>query len=221
VTPARTDPATLPQWRGHPVPWAAKWSGEEIPEPLRPRLGQAGRVVLGYRDGNEDRDHGYLWRREGISRGGQPQFGQLNAYRQRASMRLPRCHVCGVRLRGPVRWLVMPGALDTPPGTGAVTLASPPTCDGCAELARELCPHLRAHGSQLLEVRRFRPWGLIGEAFLFDGTELAGRLSDVVVAYGARYRDVGPGNFVARHQVVELTDFTVLEEVRGLIHAHE
>jgi hypothetical protein len=218
-TVTKTDPAKLPQWQGRPVPWATKWSGEEIPEPFHPMMDAAGDIVLTYRDGNEDRDHGYLWRREGISRGGEPQFKQLNAYRQRASMRLPRCHVCGVRLPkdSPIRWLVPAGAVETVP-TGEVTLMSPPTCHGCVELARELCPHLRAHGSTLLEVRQFGLYGLVGEAFIWakepsaDGQiELVDRIKDMVVHYGSRYRGVSPKNFVARQQIVELLDWTELE----------
>jgi hypothetical protein len=79
------------------------------------------------------------------------------------------------------------------------------------ELARELCPHLRAHGSTLLEVRQFGLWGLVGEAFIFEGTELIDRLKDVTVHYGSRYRGVGPKNVVARQQIVELLDWTELE----------
>lgn len=213
-TVIETDPAVLPQWKGRPVPWAAKWSGEEIPDRLSATILPDGPRVV-YPDGNEDRDsYGYLWRREGISRGGEPQFAQLNAYRQRASMRVPRCHVCGARLpRGkPVRWLLPAGGTFRSADGQAVLTHSPPTCDGCVPLARRLCPALRARGSVLLEVRDFRLWGVIGECFtLRPGTPAPAGLTpvkDLVCEYGRSYRGAGPGNYVARQQVVELVDWT-------------
>lgn len=224
-TVTETDPAKLPQWQGRPVPWATKWSGEEVPEPLLPDLDSSGAVALGYRDGVENRDeYGYLWRREGIGRGGEPQFKQLNGYRQKACMRTPRCHVCGVRLPKdrPIHWLLPPDGLTTTTweGTTAVTLMSPPTCDGCVPLARRLCPHLRAHGSSLLEVRDFRLWGVIGEAFMLEfvadgprGPEikLLDRVKDAVLQYGVEYEEAGPKTFVVRQQIVELLDWEVIE----------
>jgi hypothetical protein len=219
-----TDPARLPQFKGHPVPWAAKWSEESIPASLGVLQLPNGTPYVGYPDRNEDRDeHGYLWRREGIVRAGTPQFAQLNAYRQRAAMRLPRCQVCGVKLAkgAPIRWLLPPNGVIHSGDDPAALTHSPPTCDGCVPLARRLCPHLSAHGSMLVEVRDFKLWGLIGECFVLGRDELGriavtDRVKDLVVKYGRKYKGVGPENYCARQQVVELVDFEEIEEIEEI-----
>jgi hypothetical protein len=146
------------------VPWAARWSGELSYDPLTVWDGE-----IHYPDFRENRDeHGYLWRREGARRTGEPQYSQLNAYRQKASMRAPKCQVCGTRLKpGPIRWLLPKKALSITP-EGEVTVISPPTCEDCVELARKACPHLRANGSDLLLVKRWHVWGVIGEVFVIE-----------------------------------------------------
>jgi hypothetical protein len=190
------------------VPWAARWSGELSYDPLTVWDGE-----IHYPDFRENRDeHGYLWRREGARRTGEPQYSQLNAYRQKASMRAPKCQVCGTRLKpGPIRWLLPKKALSITP-EGEVTVISPPTCEDCVELARKACPHLRAHGSDLLLVKRWHVWGVIGEVFVIENGEVVDRVKDVCLQYGRTYKHAGPHNFVVRQQVVALDEYEVLDE---------
>lgn len=211
TTTTRTDPAELPQYQGRPVPWATRWSGEAATDPLG-ILATADGPMISYPDGAVNRDEwGFLWRREGAVRRGEPQFTQLNAYRQKQSMRAPKCHVCGSKLPpGPIHWLLPDKGMGVSP-EGEVTVISPPTCPGCVELARELCPHLRsANGGDLLLVKRWRIWGVVGEAFILDGHEVVDRVKDVHLKYGQTYKNVGTHNFVVRQQVAALDDWEVI-----------
>ena len=90
-------------------------------------------------DGNEDREYnGILWMREGLTRAGEPEFGQVSIYRQRACMRRRQCQVCGQKITSPViRWLLHPSQISG--GEDTVT-CSPPTCDACIELSIGECP---------------------------------------------------------------------------------
>jgi hypothetical protein len=213
VTDTMTDPGKLPQWNGRPVPWATKWTGEESTDPFT-ILPTADGPMVTYPSGPVNRDEwGYLWRREGIGRRGEPQWKQLSAHRQKVSMRAPRCHVCGVKLPpGPIRWLLPKKAVSIGEGAVVANTISPPTCDGCIPLARWLCPHLGRHGADLLLVKRWEVWGVIGEVFVLDGYDVESRIKDVMLQYGRTYKDVGTHNFVARQQVMGLLDFEVLEE---------
>lgn len=211
---AMTDPATLPQWKGRPVPWVTKWSGETSMDPFTFAMNERAELHVVYPDGPEFRDdHGYLWRREGVGRKGEPQFAQVNAHRQRQAMRVPRCQVCGSRLPSdrPIRWLLPKNTMQVTP-EGAVTVFSPPTCEGCVPLARQLCPHLRKEGSGLLLVKAFHVWGVMGEAVMLDGLTVVDRVKDVCLEYGRAYKDAGPHNFVVRNQLVALDDWEVIEE---------
>lgn len=214
TTPTVTDPATLPQWQGRPVPWITKWTGETSMDPFTFGFDRTGQPVVTYPDGHDNRDdHGFLWRREGAGRKGEPQFREVNAYRQKQSMRVPRCQVCGTTLRlGPLLWLLpKEGSLAVSP-EGVATTHVPPTCEACIPLARQLCPHLRKEGSNLVRVDRFHVWGVMGEAIMLDGNEVIAREKDVCLEYGRSYRDVSYRNFVVRQQMVALDDFTVVEE---------
>lgn len=212
VTGTMTDPASLPQWQGRPVPWATRWTGEVAEDPMTFLPTPEGPIIT-YPDGAVNRDEwGFLWRREGAGRKGEPQFAELNAYRQKQSMRGPKCHVCGRKLpAGPITWLLPKNALSVSP-EGRVTTISPPTCTGCVLLGRELCPHLRRGGSDLLLVKRWHVWGVIGEAFMFDGHEPVDRVKDICLQYGRSYKDTGPHTFVVRQQVMALDEYEVIEE---------
>lgn len=207
-----TDPAALPQYEGRPVPWATRWSVEAIDAPLTIELTDDGEPFITYPDHQVNRDEfGYLWRREGAMRRGEPQYSQLNAYRQKASMRVPRCHVCGSKLPpGPIHWLLPEEAMGVSP-EGDVTVISPPTCEGCVELARKLCPHLRANeGGDHLLVHDWQIWGVVGEVFILDGIQVVDRAKDIHLKYGSTYVSAGPRNFVVRQQVVALDDWEVI-----------
>lgn len=167
---AATDPTTLRQWKGHPVPWVTRWTGEVSDTPTTMSMQRTTmNIVLRYKDGNEDRDdHGVLWMREGITRAGEPQFSEVNAYRQRASMNKRLCQVCGTKINDrPIRWLVARDQLIEF-GGGDFGTNSPPTCAGCVPLALDLCPHLKANGHAILKVLDYERWGVMGQAVDVD-----------------------------------------------------
>jgi hypothetical protein len=179
---AATDPSTLPQWKNHPVPWVTRWTGEVDSTAPTMSLHRGNmQVHLRYPDGNEDRDdHGVLWKREGILRGGEPQFSELNTYRQRASMNKRLCQVCGKKINARlIRWVVgrrqlidfeneemfAPSGNHLPGEFGTI---SPPTCDACIPLATTLCPYLKKEGYAILKVLEYERWGVMGQAVELD-----------------------------------------------------
>lgn len=207
-----TDPARLPQYQGRPVPWVTKWTGETSTDPFTFAYVADG-LAVAYPDGIEYRDpEGYLWRREGVGRKGEPQYRQVNAHRQRQSIWTPRCQVCGVKLdrSKPIRWLLPKKGISVSP-EGAITTHNPPTCDGCVPLARQLCPHLSKQGSDLLLVKRWHVWGVLGEVIVLDGIKVVDRVKDVSLEYGRVYKDAGPQNFVVRSAIAELDNYEVID----------
>lgn len=228
----KTDPATLPQYLGRPVPWVIRWSNEQVRD--MPEVAQVGSdLAFIYQDRNENRDRtGVLWQREGITRGGEPQWRNVSTYRQRASMLKCLCQVCGKKIDNrPIRWLMAlgDGTLDglvTPdpgnewnvlpvaPGESDETITmQPPTCDGCIELALELCPHLKRNGWQILKVLEYEPWGAFGEIIL--QTEHGVGVMQTFAGYDRNY---GPEfawtGVLAKQAVVRLTKYVVEETHR-------
>lgn len=208
-----TDPARLPQWKGHAVPWVTRWTGE-----ISETVGQVSmvttpegpRIEIGYKDGLENRDaNGALWIREGINRSGEPQFSEFNTYRQRAAMTKVRCQVCGDKINSRViRWLVANMVLDMRED-GTATTTSPPTCDGCIPLALELCPHLKKGGWKIAKVVDYDCWGIFGEAIVM-GKEGVREIRGIEVPYdrpGFWYR-----NIVAKQMIARWNKFVIEEE---------
>lgn len=201
-----TPKSILPQWKGRPVPWVTRWSGERIDTPLQVSLSRDG-VHLNYEDGQETYDgHGVLWKREGLTRAGEPEYSQMNTYRQRACMSRRKCQVCGAKINErPIRWLVSRAQFQE-----ALTM-SPPTCSSCIPLALELCPHLKSNPYLILKVLDYEPWGVYGEAVTIDYETGKGRdLRGVYVPYADPPIDLTA--VVAFQQVVQLTKFVVEEE---------
>ena len=210
-----TPRSVLRQHRGAPIPWVVRWSGEVSTDAAQVSLDTAtGAVHLTYQDGNEDRDnYGMLWKREGLGRQGEPEFAQLNTYRQRASMNKRLCQVCGSKINErPIRWLVGAGQLHhTNEGTFTI---SPPTCSSCIPLALELCPHLNSKGYTILRVLDYRRWGVYGEGVTLDQETKKGRqLRGIYVPYENPPLELSA--VVAFQQVALLTKFVVEEEVEG------
>lgn len=206
-----TDPSTLPQWKGHPVPWVTRWTGEVSHDKAKLSLTREG-LLVHYEDGRENRDQGgILWMREGLTRAGAPEFSQVNAYRQRLSMSRRRCQVCGRKIESKViHWLMVPEQLQTTPDGRTVTV-SPPTCDDCIPLALELCPALK-RGHIVVKVLEYVPWGVQGM--------VVGHKDGRATQHNARVeyaRDDYPFPktcVVARQSVVEFTKF-VVEKMPG------
>jgi hypothetical protein len=215
-----TTPASvLPQWQGRPVPWITRWTGEVSEDSLQVSLSRDG-VSLRYRDGNEDRDDaGVLWKREGIGRGGEPQYSQVNTYRQRLAMRRRRCQVCGSKIdERPIRWLMSRNQLHTGASTApwgvagdeALTMSAP-TCSPCIPLALKVCPHLRSEPWVILKVLEYEPWGVYGEAVKVDRETGKGRdLRGVYVPY--ENPPIELTAVVAFQMVVRLTKYVIEQE---------
>lgn len=221
-----TDPTTLSQWKDHPVPWVARWTGQKVEEALSISLTREG-VHIGYKNGRENRESsGVLWLREGLNRSGEPEFGQVSAYRQRLSMTRRRCQVCGEHIQEDViRWLMGRKQFDISPAGEPLTV-SPPTCSECIPLALELCPFLKGNETMILKVLEYEPWGVHGDAVVmrdpdgkpvdvrqgFDEEMRPSWTRSLRIQYGraAEYAERGiymPA-ILAKQQVVRLTKFT-------------
>jgi hypothetical protein len=210
--------ADLITWKGKPVPWVTRWTNEcpdredtvmhveEGPEPGTVQLAYNSDVAVEEREAN-----GILWQREGISRGGEPQFSQVSTYRQRASMRKRLCQVCGERITTPViSWLMAPGQFDVSPEGHAIT-TNPPTCDDCVKIALEKCPHLLKAGHFVVKVLEYELWGVQGEGVLYDPKAHAiMRQNQIRVPYlGELQPMLSRSAVVAKQQVVRFTKFKV------------
>jgi hypothetical protein len=201
--------------KGMQVPWVTRWTNEVSTDKVKTALVD-GELSLFYSDGHEYRDdHGVLWQREGIGRGGEPQFAQVSAHRQRAAMRKGLCQVCGQRITDrPIRWLMAANQL-TPVRDGTALTFSPPTCSDCVDVALEACPHLRAHDRIILRVLEYRIWGVFGDVVRLppEVTDLGPdtRLQvarRVNIAYDRPDLDTAIG----KQQIVQLTKYTVEKE---------
>lgn len=198
---------TLTTKAGLQVPWVTRWTKEVIRSPIQLTYDPANKTpVLFYDDGPEFRDeHGILWQREGINRGGEPQFSQVATYRQRAAMRKRLCQVCGNKIESRViRWLMAPLQLETL--GGATCTQSPPTCDACVPIAIDLCPRMRQEHI-ILRVLEYRIWGVSGEAVVLREPEQPLLGVRQVNAAAHRYGDPYPLAFLAKQQIVELVKF--------------
>lgn len=216
-----TDPSTLPQWKGKPIPWVTRWSDEQ---PHRDELAiQVGPSTdytgLKFRwESNPDaelRDRaGFLWQREVPNRQGkgEPQFAHVATARQRRAMTRKLCQVCGTKLPEgkPINWLFGPGQLEHIAGS-ALTM-SPPTCDGCVPVAQRLCPHLLRSGWTLAKVLEYRIWGVSGELAYLDPTDRRiKRQNNATVGYDNISPPLSPEAVLAKQQVVELVKFVIVE----------
>lgn len=197
-------------YKGFQVPWVTRWTEEEPSSaPAQVTLDEHGEPVVGYRDGVEFRDeHGVLWLREGIRRGGEPQFAQVSAYRQRAAMLHRRCQVCGRRIAERlIRWLMDPVQL-THLRDGTALTFSPPTCSSCVDIALNACPHLRSNDRLILSVLEYRIWGVWGDMVRLNPDE-----PEPKVQYAKRvnisYDRPDLAAAIAKQQIVQLTKFTI------------
>lgn len=193
----------LLSYNGFVVPWVTRWTNERPSEPVQITDAGEGKIKLTYRDGLENREsNGILWTREGLTRGGKPEYSQVSAYRQRACMNRCRCQVCGRDIPDKViPWLFAPGQLEE--HDGRVFTMNPPTCADCAEVAKALCPHLGSKGWQQWDVLEFRIWGVSGDVVAWEDGSLK-RLRSQRVGYDYTY--AFPFTAVlAKQQIVELT----------------
>lgn len=215
----KTDPATLPQFRGAPVPWVTRWSSEVQTIKWGVQMRRDGPHLL-YQDGMpEYRDeHGVLWQREGLGRHGEPEWSAVNAYRQRKAMLRGLCQICGQKIEDkPIRWLLGIDQVEEIDPERWIT-QSPPTCNGCVELSLELCPNLKRYGYMIFKVIDYEIWGVFGEALVRAG--LAGsrpgpmglRRIQTGIGYNEDYGALFNLNMVLAKQQIVLWGKHVLEE---------
>lgn len=166
ITP--TPPDSLIQYQGRPVPWVTRWSGEVNEEPYSLSIISGPKLRVGYKTGVENREEsGLLWQKEGINRAGEPQYSQINTYRQRMCMAKTLCQVCGKRINDhPIEWLMPRESLDLS-DDGALTF-SPPTCAACIPTALSLCPYLKTHEWIVAMVLDYGLWGVYGGVAVID-----------------------------------------------------
>ena len=212
-----TDPSTLPQWKGSPVPWVTRWTKEIAANRYSYTLqsSRQGGLRLTYGTDNEDRQQGVLWQREGIRRGGDPDWANVSTYRQRSSMRRRLCQVCGSKITdSPIRWLMPPDGLEEV-DEGVFITMQPPTCAECIPLALDLCPNLKKYGYQILKVIDYEPWGVYGHVVTsIDGQPR--RFTSAICFDTSKYGDKFTlGQVMAQQSVVQLGKFVVEENNPG------
>lgn len=165
--PPQTDPSTLPQWKGHPVPWVARWTDQKSINTYGVKVmqtkGGGYHLRAEYNAGDNFRDqHGVLWQQEGLVRSGEPEFGMVSTWRQRAAMTKRLCQVCGDKIEGKTTpWIIDLMEAEFLDGDPLTTTA--PVCNGCVDLALNHCPHLKSAGAKVYDVLEYELWGVFGE----------------------------------------------------------
>lgn len=152
-------------YKGVQVPWVTRWSSEVREDGYELDIKEG----VFYKDEREeDRVLGVLWMRQNNSPGeGIPEFAQVQTYRQRDSMLGPCCQVCGRIIEGKLTWLMPTWMFRAETrGKNRFRTATPPTCETCIPVARELCPHLNSNDNLVLDVRGYRHWGVFGDLTL-------------------------------------------------------
>lgn len=206
-----------PVYRGLPVPWAARWTGEVDLTPLHGRVA-AGRywVSLGNADAHPEgvaaglmagRDeHGVLWHADRDAPGsGEPQFRQLHARRQRACMAERRCQVCGRHFGAlPTTFLEAAAKLPADPAAPFVTDTAP-TCLTCEPVALRRCPAQRRTPRVLVTATTFEPYAVYGDLL---GPALDGGIRYQVLGRIFPLGDRRLTRVVAKQLLVRITDYT-------------
>ena len=188
----------------------ARWTGEVVRvKATVARNPYTGQVLTSYEDGNEDReDNGILWMREGLTGAGEPEFGQVSIYRQRACMRRRQCQVCGQKITTPViRWLLRPDQIVRV-GEDTVT-TSPPTCDACIPLSISECP-VMSKERVIARVLEYELWGVSGLIVRYDPeTGKAQQSKRALIAYGREKYPFDLTAVIAKQQAVRWTKWVM------------
>lgn len=202
----RTPVEKLPQWKGRPVPWVARWSGEIAKSPAQVARTPDGQVVVLYERGELRDDHGVLWISESPTREGVPEYAQVSAWRQRSCMLNRLCQVCGEQIESRlIRWLIDPRQIHTMSNAATATM-SPPTCDGCIPLALDLCPAMKK-SHRIAKVLEYRVIGVYGTVVRYGPENQPQQTEDVLIEYDRKDYPFAFTQVVARQQVVEWTKF--------------
>lgn len=197
-------------YKGLPVPWIARWSGEIIdPATLEVKLintADGGSRVHLLGQTPDDFIDDVLWLPERDAAGtGTPLFAQVQSHRQHTCQVEGRCQVCGEVIEPPLLWLIpMKGFAQRSARNTMITDVAP-LCETCLPIARAMCPLLNrvAGASVLLEVRAHRPIALFGDVFARRPDGRTYHYQDQVeIGNTTELR-----RLMARQMVVELYDF--------------
>lgn len=224
----KTDPLSLPQFAGKPVPWVTRWNEENLGLRYGVQMQRDGLRVT-YGEGDYRDKHGVLWQKEGLTKSGVPQWARVSTYRQRSAMLRRKCQVCGHKIEERViRWLMPPDGVEEMDGR-SISM-QPPTCEGCIDLSLELCPNLTKYGYMILKVLEYEIFGVYGEVLVPPGVVASlppeeprspGPMGlwriQTSVGYNEDYGDAGQmlKLTVAKQQIVELTKFVVEHVEQG------
>lgn len=209
-----------PLWKGLPVPWVTRWTGEK-PPPRIPTMtivdgvmwctyGSPSAHPLGQMTGiKAERDeHDLLWYRElsiyGQGSGdatiqdratiGEPQWTQVHAWRQRTCMLDRRCQVCAKPFDDtPVTFLL------AVPTVRELNVIDPPVCRTCIPVALALCPVQRQEPRRVITAEAYGPTFVYADIPQVGGTRRARvSLDDRHLTYS-----------VAKQLGVTITDYTM------------
>lgn len=196
---------SIQDWNGRPVPWITRWSNEVVRQEVGVRLTKEG-LRAAYKDGNNEYERGnILWQREGVTRGGVPQYAQVSTPRQRAAMRKRLCQVCGTKIpEGPIRWLLAPEVLHD----GDKTMSAP-TCDDCIPIALDLCPHLKKGDHVIAVVEEYELWAAYGNILFVDEEDTVRQAGQVTLPYDQPYEPTL--SMIAQQEVARFTKFHMEE----------
>lgn len=203
MTVTATEASKLPDFNGRPVPWITRWSNEILRIPYSLEVVPGGTIRTVYPDGNEDRLGDTLWQREGLTRGGEPQWKSVNTYRQRKAMRRCHCQVCGDKIdTRPITFLMPMDGLEHLDENTVLTVQAP-TCEACIPLALKLCPHLKKYGYQIVKAIDYSMWGIYGEVVFTVENQI--RRMQTYIGYDQHNPpEFSLGQVVAKQQVIQL-----------------
>lgn len=150
------------------VPYITAWSEEASSHCLAfTHHPESGGMRLTYTDPHSnDWMYGVLRARQGINRGGRPEWKLVNTLRQWRCMEYRLCQVCGKPATDPatgrVWWLLADDVASTAPGQGYTN--APPTCRACIPDALTYCPRLRT-AATAYTVADAEPYAVLAHVF--------------------------------------------------------
>lgn len=173
------------------VPYLTAWSDESMTPALEFVFHpEAGGLRLTYGDPiSTDWRYGVLRARQGLTRGGRPQWKRVNTLRQWRCMEHRLCQVCGRSAIDPesgrIWWLVA----EAPASRTQDYVNGPPTCRACIPEAIATCPRL-GQAAALFTVGDCEPYAVLASVF--------------------RAGSAGRAELVERNALVRLEEFRAL-----------
>lgn len=205
------NPAARPKFKGLPVPWIAR-TETETPGLLRNvRCGfaaeatdvtQPGDLVFMGADGAWQDHRNIWWVPTDPDTGGEPQFAQLHADRQRRCFDERRCQVCGLRIKGRLTFLIEERNLGE-----TITTSHAPICGKCIPVALRHCPHWKRLPHAIVAADEFEAVAVFGDVLGMRNGSPAFVQADTV-----RFDDPRIVRVLAKQLVVELREWTRIDQ---------